>query len=108
MWRTSTSTSSLRSGSAATFYQFDVAVEFAPITGPMARPECDVTRKADYCCNATFIYFTASPHGAEPTWERALELAGRHELGLFFVGSEAGEVYRPDGDGGLAVVSTRR
>jgi hypothetical protein len=85
----------------------DMVAEIAPIAGSLRRPESDITRKADYCCAPNFIYFTASPRDPAPVWNLALDLAGRHKLGVFLISNKPGEIYLPDGKGGLNLASQR-
>ena len=80
-------------------------IEIHPaLNGPYAKPLglTEDPLEADYCMADHLIYvaFSASKPAA---YQTSFTLAAKHAVGLFAVSEPSGEVWFPDGNGGLAL-----
>lgn len=80
--------------------------KYPPMNGPLAPealPEDDLL-VSDYTVGPHLIYVAFAWSKAEQAHEDMKTLAARHRVGFFDVSSDAGEVWVPDGAGGLRLL----
>jgi hypothetical protein len=83
--------------------------KYPSMNGPLAPqplPEDD-PRLTDYSVGREIIYAAFAWSVAEDAYKTMFTLAARHNVGFFNVSSDKGEVWRPNGKGGLELESRR-
>jgi len=73
----------------------DIALTFPPMNGPLASHDCDDPRTTDHCCGRTVIYSAFAGSVATAAFEKAKELAAKHEVGFFAASEPDGEILFP-------------
>jgi len=84
--------------------------EFPAMNGPHAARDGDVDdrRRTDYSVGRTLIYAAFAWSQAGPAYEAVFGLAAKHAIGFFDASGETGEVWLPDGRGGLMLAHASR
>jgi hypothetical protein len=83
--------------------------KYPSMNGPLAPqplPEDD-PRLTDYSVGREIIYAAFAWSVAEDAYKTMFTLAAKHNVGFFNVSSDKGEVWRPNGKGGLELESRR-
>lgn len=85
----------------------DMIVEFPALNGPYASddPLNDEASLTDYSVGSKLIYAAFAWSKMRVACETTYRFAAKHQLGLFNVSSEAGEVWLPDSNGDLILCS---
>lgn len=75
---------------------------FPQMNGPFASKDFD-SAVTDYSVGKSVIYAAFAWSKAEQAYTTMLRLAGKHGVGFYDVSGEEGEVWLPDGKGGMTV-----
>lgn len=83
----------------------DLIQTFPPMNGPLAVEELpeDDRLVTDYAIAPKLIHMAFAWSKAEMAYGAVFERAGKHGVGFFDMSSEEGEVWLPDGRGGLTL-----
>jgi hypothetical protein len=83
----------------------EMITKYPALNGPFASSELpeDEDSMGDYTVGRSVIYAGFRWDVAEQAYQDVYKLAAKHGIGFFDVSSDRGEVWLPDGQGGLAV-----
>ncbi|PHS01760.1 MAG: hypothetical protein COA78_22405 [Blastopirellula sp.] len=85
----------------------EIIKDFPPMNGPL-KSDGDSTNITDYSCAGSFIYAGFRWSQSESAYATMHRLAATYQCGFFDVSSIRGNVWLPDGEGGLKLHSSAK